>query len=55
MSKQFDELMQYRMLEEINRKLSRKGWWWDFSSNLAGNAAWDGILLLASKFIRKLV
>lgn len=54
MSKDYDQLMQYRMLQEINRKLSHRGWLSDFSSNIAGNAVWDGLLWVASKIIRKL-
>ncbi len=35
------------MLEEIDKKVSRQTWLRDFSSNVAGNAAWDiGVWLL---------
>ena len=54
MSKEYDRLMELHMLQEINRKLSRRGWLSDFSSNIAGNAVWDGLLWVASKLIRKL-
>lgn len=48
------ELMQLRMLAEINRKVSRQTWWSDFSSNIAGNAVFDGLVWLASRLIKKL-
>lgn len=48
------ELMQLRMLAEINRKVSKRTWFSDLSSNLAGNALWDGAVWLASKLLRKL-
>ena len=38
-------------LEEIKRKQS---WWLDFSSNIAGNAVFEGALWLVSKLVRKL-
>ena len=38
-------------LQEIKRKQS---WWLDFSSNVAGNAVFDGFVWLMSKLIRKL-
>ena len=49
-----EELMQLRLLAEINRKVSRHTWWSDFSSNIAGNAVFDGLVWLASRLIRKL-
>lgn len=48
------ELMQLRMLEDINRKVSRQTWLSDFSSNIAGNAAWDAAVWLVSRLLRKL-
>lgn len=48
------ELMQLRMLADINRKVSKSHWWSDFSSNVAGNAVFDGIVWLASRLIKKL-
>lgn len=38
-------------LEEIKRKQS---WWLDFSSNIAGNAVFDGAAWLVSKLMKKL-
>ena len=49
-----EEFMQLMMLDEINRKVSRQTWWSDFSSNIAGNAAWDGLVWLATRLLRKL-
>lgn len=48
------ELMQLKMLAEINRKVSKRTWFSDFTSNVAGNAFWDGAVWLASKLFRKL-
>lgn len=42
---------QDRKLDDIRRKQS---WWLDFSSNLAGNAVWDGAVWLLGRLIRKL-
>lgn len=47
------ELIQMRMLQEINRKVSHR-WLSDLSSNLAGNALWDGAVWIVSRLIRKL-
>ena len=38
-------------LEEIKR---RQSWWLDFTSNLAGNAVFDGAVWLVSKLIKRL-
>ena len=43
---------QSRMLIELNKQSKSRGWLFDFSSNIAGNAVWDGIIYLF-KFIRK--
>ena len=48
------ELMELRMLQEIDRKVSRSHWLSDFSSNIAGNAIWDGAVWLLSRLIKKL-
>ena len=48
------EMMELMMLEEINRKVSKSHWWSDFSSNIAGNAVWDGAVWLVSRLLRKL-
>lgn len=39
---------------EIHAKVSKQTWLSDFSSNLAGNAVWDGLVWLGSKILRKL-
>ena len=49
-----DELIRLRMLQDIDRKVSRHTWLSDFSSNIAGNAVWDGFVWLASRLIRRL-
>ena len=38
-------------LEEIKRKQS---WWLDLSSNVAGNAIFDGAVWLLSRLLKKL-
>lgn len=38
-------------LQEIKRKQS---WWLDLSSNIAGNAIFDGAVWLVSRLFRKL-
>lgn len=47
------EMMQLMMLKEIERKVSNR-WLSDLSSNLAGNALWDGAVWVVSRLIRKL-
>ena len=42
---------QDQKIEEIKRKQS---WLSDFSSNIAGNAVWDGILWIGGKLLRRL-
>ena len=48
--KNHDEIMQ--ALGEI--KKNRQTWISDFSSNIAGNAVWDGILWIGSRLLRRL-
>ena len=48
------EMIELMMLEEIDRKVSRNHWLSDFSSNIAGNAVWDGAVWLVSRLLRKL-
>ena len=45
---------QGREIDEIHAKVSRQTWLSDFSSNLAGNAVWDGLVWLGSRLLRKL-
>lgn len=45
---------QGREIDEIHDKVSRQTWLSDFSSNLAGNAVWDGLVWLGSRILRKL-
>jgi hypothetical protein len=49
-----EEIRQLRLLKEIHQKVSRHSWWSDFSSNIAGNAAWDGLRWIAKALIKKL-
>jgi len=50
--------MMLQALQEQNEKLEdirrRQSWWRDFSSNVAGNAVWDGAVFLLSRLLRKL-
>ena len=39
-------------LDEIHRRVSNT-WWKDFSSNIAGNAAWDGAKYILRLLLRK--
>lgn len=39
---------------DINEKVSRKTWLSDFSSNIAGNAVWDGLAWISSHLLRRL-
>ena len=45
------DLMILQELEEIKR---RQSWWLDLSSNIAGNAIWDGAAWVLSKLLKKL-
>jgi len=46
------EFLLYNMIKEIDRKVSRQTWLRDFSSNIAGNAAWDAALWIAKRLPR---
>lgn len=48
------ERMELMLLRDIEHKVSRKTWFSDFSSNIAGNAVWDGAVWLISRFLRRL-
>lgn len=41
-------------LDEVHEKVRRQTWFSDFSSNIAGNAVWDGLVWLGSRLFRKL-
>lgn len=45
---------QQTTINEVQERVNSHGWLEDFSSNIAGNAVWDGALWLASRLIRKL-
>ena len=45
---------QKREIDEIHEKVSNQTWLSDFSSNIAGNAVWDGLIWLGSRLFRKL-
>lgn len=47
-NKDYEEIR--RALEEIRK---RQSWVLDFSSNVAGNAVWDGLVWLVKYIIRK--
>ena len=58
-NKDYREIMQAlqaqrQQIANVDRKVSRQTWLSDFSSNIAGNAVWDGLVWLASRLIRKL-
>lgn len=41
-------------IDEIHEKVSKQTWLSDFSSNIAGNAVWDGLVWVGSRLLRKL-
>lgn len=43
---------QDQQLDAIRRRVDRNTWLADFSSNVAGNAAWDGLIWLL-KILKK--
>ena len=45
---------QKQQIADIDQKVSRQTWLSDFSSNIAGNAVWDGAVWLFSRLIHKL-
>lgn len=45
---------QEQHLIDVDKKVSRQTWLSDFSSNIAGNAVWDGAIWLFSKLLRRL-
>lgn len=58
-NKDYREIMQAlqaqrQQIAEVDRKVSRQTWLSDFSSNIAGNAVWDGFVWLVSRLIRKI-
>ena len=50
-SKRLDS--QSQMLSEMKEDSRHHGWWSDFSSNIAGNAAWDGLVYLARLIFKR--
>ena len=52
------DLMILKALRDQDQKLEQikqgQSWWLDFSSNVAGNAVWDGAVWLLSRLLRKL-
>ena len=45
---------QNQQLADISKKVNSQSWLSDFSSNIAGNAVWDGLVWIASRLIKKL-
>lgn len=45
---------QENQIADIHEKVSKQTWFSDFSSNIAGNAVWDGLVWLGSRVLRKL-
>lgn len=41
-------------ITDIREKVSGQTWLSDFSSNIAGNAVWDGLVWVGSRLLRKL-
>ena len=40
--------------EKLDEIRSGQSWWLDLSSNVAGNAIWDGAIWLVTKILRRL-
>lgn len=45
---------QEHQIGDIHKKVAKQTWLSDFSSNLAGNAVWDGLIWIGSRLFRKL-
>lgn len=45
---------QHEAIGNIQENVNSHGWLADFSSNVAGNAVWDGAVWLVSRLIKKL-
>lgn len=45
---------EWMMLNELREIRRRQSWWLDLSSNVAGNAIFDGAVWLFSRLIRRL-
>ena len=41
-------------IDDIHDKVAKQTWVSDFSSNIAGNAVWDGLVWIGSRLLRKL-
>lgn len=44
---------QSKDIEDIGQAVSQRTWLTDFTSNIAGNAVWDGLLWIGSRLLRK--
>lgn len=45
---------QNQEIGEIHRKVANQTWLSDFSSNIAGNAVWDGIIWIGRALVKRL-
>lgn len=45
---------QRQEIAEIHQKVSRQTWLSDFSSNIAGNAVFDGLVWVVSRLMKKI-
>lgn len=45
---------QQATIDDVQERVNSHGWLSDFSSNVAGNAVWDGAVWLVSRLLRKL-
>jgi len=41
-------------IDEIHRKVAHQTWLSDFSSNIAGNAVWDGLIWIGRALMKRL-
>ena len=44
----------YEMMQLLHDIRKRQSWWRDLTSNIAGNAIFDGFVWLGSKLLKKL-
>ena len=54
-SRQDEILSSMRRQEDTLAKVSKRGWFWDFSSNVAGNAAYGAGTFVLGKLARLLL
>ena len=59
MSRAYRDIMrslqrQENAIDDIHRRVSKQTWLSDFSSNIAGNAVWDGLVWVGRALLKRL-